>query len=260
LHDWTKWYRQPVAKALLGWSEQEALGQNVAMVFTPEDRDVGEPEKERRDALTHGRSDSERWHLRKNGHKFYAHERVIVSTDGERKRFLKLLRNRSEEHQIEEARRASEEQMRLILDSATDYAIFTLDRDGIVTTWNPGAERLLGFKDVEIIGQNGRIVFTPEDRKAGQPENEISTALSKGRAEDERWHVRKDGSRLWGSGLMLPLKAEGTPGLLKIMRDETARHRADQMNQLLIGELNHRVKNTLGVVQAIVRETLRSRP
>jgi PAS domain S-box-containing protein len=259
LHDWTKWYRQPVAKALLGWSEQEALGQNVAMVFTPEDRDVGEPEKERRDALTHGRSDSERWHLRKNGHKFYAHERVIVSTDGERKRFLKLLRNRSEEHQIEEARRASEEQMRLILDSATDYAIFTLDRDGIVTTWNPGAERLLGFKDVEIIGQNGRIVFTPEDRKAGQPENEISTALSKGRAEDERWHVRKDGSRLWGSGLMLPLKAEGTPGLLKIMRDETARHRADQMNQLLIGELNHRVKNTLGVVQAIVRETLRGR-
>jgi len=247
------------AKALLGWSEQEALGQNVAMVFTPEDRDAGEPERERRDALIDGRSDSERWHLRKDGHRFYAHERVITSTDGERKRFLKLLRNRSEEHEIEEARRASEEQMRLILDSATDYAIFTLDRDGIVTTWNPGAERLLGFKDVEIIGKNARIVFTPEDRKTGQPENEISTALSKGRAEDERWHVRKDGSRLWGNGLMLPLKAEGTPGFLKIMRDETARHRADQMNQLLIGELNHRVKNSLGVVQAIVRETLRGR-
>jgi PAS domain S-box-containing protein len=247
------------AEALLGWSEQEALGQNAGMVFTPEDRDAGAPEKERTDALVNGQSDSERWHVRKDGSRFYAHERVIASTDGKRQRFLKLLRNRSEEHEIEEARRASEEQMRLILNSAMDYAIFTLNRDGIVTTWNLGAERLLGFKDVEIIGQNGRIVFTPEDREAGQPEKEISTALTKGRAEDERWHMRKDGSRFWGSGLMLPLKAEGTPGLLKIMRDETARHRADQMNQLLIGELNHRVKNTLGVVQAIVRETLRGR-
>jgi PAS domain S-box-containing protein len=247
------------AEALLGWSEQEALGQNASIVFTPEDRDAGAPEKERSDALVNGRSDSERWHLRKDGSRFYAHERVIASVDGERQRFLKLLRNRSEEHQIEEARRASEEQMRLILDSATDYAIFTLDRDGIVTSWNPGAERLLGYKEVEILRQSGRIVFTPEDRDARQPEKEISTALTKGRAEDERWHMRKDGSRFWGSGLMLPLKAEGTPGFLKIMRDETARHRADQMNQLLIGELNHRVKNTLGVVQAIVRETLRGR-
>ena len=157
------------------------------------------------------------------------------------------------------AKRAGEEQLRLILDSATDYAIFTVDREGIVKTWNPGAERLLGFSEREIIGQNGRMLFTPEDQAAGEPEQEISTALSEGRAQDERWHIRKDGSRFWGSGLMLPLQAAGTPGLLKIMRDQTARHRAEEMNQLLIGEIKHRVKNTLALVQAIARETLRGR-
>jgi PAS domain S-box-containing protein len=247
------------AEALLGWTSDEALGQNAAMIFTPEDREAGEPEQERRDARADGRSDTERWHIRKDGSRFYAHERVIASTDDERERFLKILRNRSEERANEEARYAGEEQMRLILDSATDYAIFTVDRDGIVTTWNPGAERLLGYKDSEIIGQNGRIIFTPEDREAGEPEKEISKALNEGRAQNERWYVRKDRSRFWGSGLVLPLQADGTPGLLKIMRDETARHHADEMNQLLIGELNHRVKNTLGLVQAIAKETLRGR-
>ena len=247
------------AQALLGWTPEEAIGQNVAKIFTSEDREAGEPERERREALSHGRSDTERWHVRKDGTRFYAHERVIASSDNERKRFLKILRNRSQEHAMEEARYAGEEQMRLILDSATDYAIFTLDREGVVTTWNWGAERLLGYKDSEIIGQNSRIIFTPEDRKRGEPEKELSTALNEGRAEDERWHMRKDGSRFWATGLMLPLRAEGTPGLLKIMRDETARHRADEMNQLLIAELNHRVKNTLGIVQAIAKETLRGR-
>jgi len=247
------------AEALLGWTAEEALGQDAAMFFTAEDRDAGEPERERREALANSRSDSERWHIRKDGTSFYAHERVIVSDDGDRRRFLKILRNRSREHATEEARYASEEQMRLILDSATDYAIFTLDRSGIVTTWNPGAERLLGYTNDEIIGHDGRIVFTPEDREAGAPEKEMSKAQNEGRAENERWHMRKDGSRFWGSGWMLPLKADGMPGFLKIMRDETERHQAEQRNQLLIAELNHRVKNTLAVVQVIASETLKGR-
>jgi PAS domain S-box-containing protein len=247
------------AEALLGWRSEEALEQNISMLFTPEDRDAGEPERERQEALANGRSDTERWHVRKDGSRFYAHERVVASIEDQRERFLKVLRNRSEEHATEEARFASEEQMRLILDSATDYAIFTLDREGVVTTWNTGAERLLGYTDDEIIGQNGLVVFTPEDREAGESNKEISKALNEGRAQNERWHMRKDGSRFWGSGLMLPLRGDGDPGLLKIMRDDTARHHADEMNKLLIGELNHRVKNTLSVVQAIARETVRGR-
>jgi len=247
------------AEALIGWTEAEATGRNIEMMFTPEDREAGKPEQERCEAMANGRSDYERWHIRKDGTTFYAHERVIAPLDPERKRFLKVLRNRSKEREIEEARYASEEQMRLILNSAMDYAIFTLDRSGVVTTWNPGAERLLGYGEDEIVGRNGRIVFTPEDQATGESEKELAKALNQGRAEDERWHMRKDGSRFWGSGLMLPLQPDGIPGFLKIMRDETARHRADEMNRLLIGELNHRVKNTLGLVQAIAKETLRGR-
>jgi PAS domain S-box-containing protein len=151
--------------------------------------------------------------------------------------------------------RGEAEQRRLILESATRYAIFTIDRAGIVTSWNSGAERLLGFREDEIIGRDGRIIFTPEDRAKGDAEREIETALASGRAEDERWHVRKDGTRFWGSGLVMPLK-HGANGLLKIMRDETERRRADELRRLLIRELDHRVKNVLAMVRSMADQTL----
>jgi PAS domain S-box-containing protein len=151
--------------------------------------------------------------------------------------------------------RGDAEQRRLILESATGYAIFTIDNAGIVTSWNSGAERLLGYCEEEIIGRDGRIIFTPEDRAKGEAEREIRTALANGRAEDERWHVRNDGTRFWGSGLVMPLK-HGTPGLLKIMRDETERRRADELRRLLIGELDHRVKNMLAMVRSLADQTL----
>src|SRR3954468_2635563 len=91
------------------------------------------------------------------------------------------------------------------VESATDIAIIALDGQGEVTSWNVGAERLLGFADDEIVGRDGDVVFTPEDRDAGEPEKERIQARVKGRAQDERWHVRKDGSRFWASGLLMPL-------------------------------------------------------
>src|SRR5690606_3482147 len=117
---------------------------------------------------------------------------------------------------------------------------FTVDCDGTVTSWNAGAQRILGYTEDEILGEDSRVTFTPEDVEKGAPEWEIDTALAEGRAQDERWHVRKDASRFWGSGLMMPLKTKHSPpGLLKIMRDGTERRRADEMKQLLIDELNH---------------------
>ncbi len=115
----------------------------------------------------------------------------------------------------------SDELLRLVVESATDFAIIAMDEHGRITTWNVGAERLLGFTEEEIIGRDGDIVFTPEDRARGAPERERSGARANGRAEDERWHLRKDGSRFWGSGLLMPL-ADGS-GYLKIMRDLTQR-------------------------------------
>src|SRR3954465_10139529 len=112
--------------------------------------------------------------------------------------------------------------LRLIFESATDFAVFAQDLSGKVISWNIGAERLTGYSDQEILGRNGDIIFTPEDRAAGAPEQERWRASQNSRSEDERWHLRKDGSRFWGSGLMMRLHTGD--GFVKIMRDRTAQH------------------------------------
>jgi PAS domain S-box-containing protein len=116
--------------------------------------------------------------------------------------------------------------LRLIFESATDFAIFTVDPNGVTTSWNIGAERLLGYKEEEIIGQLADIIFTPEDGlDAAARERETARAI--GRAEDERWQVRKDGSRFFASGLMMPLE-DPRQGFVKILRDRTEHHRFEE--------------------------------
>ncbi|WP_244537541.1 PAS domain S-box protein [Methylobacterium sp. yr596] len=112
---------------------------------------------------------------------------------------------------------------RAIFDSAVDFAIITTDHEGRVTAWNPGAERILGWPAGEMVGQPAATFFTPEDRAAGWPETEMRCVSEMGRAADERWHLRKDGSRFWASGEMMPLHSpDGAEmGFLKILRDRT---------------------------------------
>lgn len=111
----------------------------------------------------------------------------------------------------------------MIIESAKDFAIITLDLDGNVTSWNSGSELIFGFTEEEMIGKDGSIIFTQEDKAEGQHEKEIHDALTKGRAIDERWHVRKDGSTFWGDGLVMPLQNHlgVAQGFLKILRDRT---------------------------------------
>ena len=117
----------------------------------------------------------------------------------------------------------SEGRLQLILENAREFAIFSTDLEARVTTWNTGAERLLGHTRAEVLGQNAKLIFTPEDRAAGGAEEEIRQALAEGRASDERWHQRKDGSRFWASGAMMRMNdAQGRAvGFVKILRDQT---------------------------------------
>jgi PAS domain S-box-containing protein len=121
---------------------------------------------------------------------------------------------------------SSDELLRVIVESSTGFAIFSMDPSGTVIAWNRGAERLLGYADEEIIGRDGDVIFTPEDRALGVPDRERQVATADGRAEDERWHMRKDGSRFWGSGLLMPLR--GVNGYVKILRDNTHRHELEE--------------------------------
>ena len=154
-----------------------------------------------------------------------------------------------------EVARANAAVSRAILESATDYAIITKDHDGRVTGWNTGACNLFGWTEAEALGMDSRLLFTPEDRELGQPEAEMARAMTLGRAENERWHARKDGRRFWGSGLLLPLQGATTGGFLKIMLDRTERREGEERQGVLLRELAHRVKNTLALIMAMARQT-----
>jgi len=114
------------------------------------------------------------------------------------------------------------ELFRLLVENTKDYAVFVIDLDGTVLTWNPGAERVLGYAEREIVGRSSFVTFTPEDRAEGVPQGELETTIRDGRAEDTRWHLRKDGTRLWVNGVMLLLREGGRPrACAKVMRDFT---------------------------------------
>ena len=137
----------------------------------------------------------------------------------------------------------SEDRYRAVLASATDYAIFTIDRQWRITGWNEGARRILGWSEAEVLGCNAHMIWTPEDREAGVPEAEakMCMALDRGTAVDDRWHMKHDGSRFWAQGQLTPLHDGdgGQPrGFLKIVRDRTAQRAARQERERLLAMLS----------------------
>ncbi len=134
------------------------------------------------------------------------------------------------ERRLEEALRESEERFRRLVEAAKDYAIYMTDADGRVSTWNEGAKRLFGYEEAEIVGEDASILFVPEDRESGAHEREQGKARTEGKAEDERWHLRKDGTRFWASGFVRPVLGEGGDliGFSKVARDLTELKRAEE--------------------------------
>jgi two-component system CheB/CheR fusion protein len=140
--------------------------------------------------------------------------------------------------------RASEERLRLLIDSVKDYAIFTITPDGAVASWNTGAQRVFGYTEAEIVGQPVDTLFTPEDRERGVPQQERELARTEGRAEDERWHVRKDGTLLFCSGVTTPLGDAERRGYAKVARDLTASRENEMALRRARAELEERVRQT----------------
>ena len=243
------------ARKLFGYAPDEIIGQCLSVIFTFDDQLAGAPRSEMRTALSHGRAEDNRWHVRKDGSRFWTSGQLMPLKDdaGRPLGFVKIMCDHTQSLEEDEAVRSNEERLRFILKSATDYAIFTFDHGGRLLSWNAGARRILGYEEAEILGRDARILFTPEERRAGALEWEIETASQTGRAENERFHVRKDGSRFWGSGLTMPLKVgHDEVGYLKIMRDDTERHQAEEHQQVMMREMSHRVKNSLMLVTGML--------
>jgi two-component system CheB/CheR fusion protein len=151
---------------------------------------------------------------------------------------------------------ASEERLRLLVESVTDYAIIIQDGAGVIEIWNPGAERMFGYTPEEAIGQHIAMIFTPEDREHGAHLAEMKVARDQGCANDERWHIRKDGSRFYVSGVLTALRGGELTGYAKIARDLTETKHAEEQLRRAHEELEHRVsERTIELAQA--NETLR---
>src|SRR5947209_11737867 len=166
-----------------------------------------------------------------------------------------------ERKQPAQARLGGERMFHLLMENVKDFAIFMLDPEGHIVSWNTGAERILGYKEAEIIGRPFGVIFTPDDAEKRRPEYELKTAREVGRAEDERWHVRKDGSRFWASGVVTPLRNEDGElvGYAKILRDITERKRseeqleeANQRKDEFLAMLAHELRNPLAPIQNVL--------
>jgi len=228
------------AQRIKGYKADEIIGRHFSSFYTAEDIANGKPERELIVAAEEGRVEDEGWRIRKDGSRFWANIIITALRDsqGRLTGFGKVTRDLSQRRAADEELRRSEERFRLLVESGDDYAIYMLDPDGRVSSWNAGARKIKGFEAHEIIGKSFATFFTAEAVAAGAPERELATARAEGRFEEEAWRVRKDGSQFWANVVLTAVRdANGTLlGFAKITRDLTTRRAAEETERQLIAQ------------------------
>lgn len=213
------------AQRFKGYTAQEIVGQHFSLFYSPAERAEGLPQRGLDTALREGRFEGQGWRIRKDGSRFWAHVVIdpIYRDDGSLMGFAKITRDCTEQRQLEEQRRETEDRFRLLVAGITDYAIYMLHPDGTVANWNAGAQRAKGYLAQEIVGQHFAVFYPEADRLAGTPMSNLQIALREGKFEDEGWRLRKDGSRFWAHVVIDPIYKENGAllGFAKITRDRT---------------------------------------
>ncbi len=214
-----------------GYEPHEIVGQHFSRFYTREDRASGLPWRVLEIAGREGRYESEGWRIRKDGSRFWASVVINAIRDGNGEfiGFADIARDISERKAAHEALRESERNFRLFLESVTGYALFMLDPNGIVISWNTGAKRIKGYARGEIIGQHFSRFYTERDRAAGLPARALQSAAVEGRFEAQGWRVRKNGERYWANVIIHPIIGEdgNLAGFAKITQDITAKRDAE---------------------------------
>ena len=210
----------PGAERLKGYKADEIIGKNFSIFYPARDLAADKPTYELKVAAETGRFEDEGWRLRKDGSRFWASVVItrVLDEQGKLIGFGKITRDLTE-HKHADLR------YRLLIEGVTDYAIFSLDPHGNITSWNSGAQRIKGFTADEIVGQHFSRFYTEEDRRAALPQYVLRTAEQTGHFTGEGWRVRKDGSRFWASVVVTPLRDESGElyGFSKVTRDMTDR-------------------------------------
>jgi PAS domain S-box-containing protein len=208
------------AERLKLYKPEEIIGKHFSVFYTPHELAMDKPAHALRVARETGRFEDEGWRVRKDGSRFWADVVITCIRDenGSIIGFGKITRDITE-------RRQADLHIRLLVESVLDYAIFSMDAEGHITSWNIGGQRIKGYKTEEILGKHFSIFYTEEDRTAGLPEHILQTAARQGHFEGEGWRVRKDGTRFWASIVVTALRDEDgiLYGFSKVTRDMSER-------------------------------------
>jgi PAS domain S-box-containing protein len=246
------------AERLKGYAAAEILGQHFSVFYPAEAIERRWPQQELKMAQETGRLEDEGWRVRKDGSRFWAE--VVISAmydeSGALRGFSKVTRDLSERRRQEETLRQGEERFRLLVEAVKDYAIFVLDPEGRVTSWNSGAQRIQGYKAQEIIGRHFSAFYPQEAIDKKWPEQELAMAREHGRFEDEGPRLRKDGTTFWANVVVTPLyDREGILiGYAQVTRDLTDRERvealekAERQTSEFLAMLAHELRNPLAPI------------
>ncbi|MFB9241195.1 PAS domain S-box protein [Massilia antarctica] len=221
------------AELFKGYKPDEIIGKHFSTFYTAEDKARGVPLKALHLARTAGKFEDEGWRVRKDGTLFWASVVIdpIFGADDVLLGYTKITRDITETRRTAEALHASEERFRLLVQSVTDYAIYMLSPEGLITNWNEGAKRIKRLEFDQVKGSHFSRFYTDEDKRSGIPEIALGTAEREGRYETEGWRVRGDGTRFWAHVVIDPVfdSARRLIGFAKITRDITERREAALM-------------------------------
>jgi PAS domain S-box-containing protein len=218
------------AERIKGFTAEEIVGKHFSTFYTDEDREAGVPQKVLETAKREGKFEGEGWRVRKDGSRFWASVVVdrISDEKGKLVGFAKITRDMTRQREAQHAFLEAERSFRILVQGVTDYALFMLDPEGRVATWNVGAQRIKGYTPEEIVGEHFSRFYTPEESGEGVPKRALDTARETGRYEAEGWRVRKDGTRFWASVVIDAIRNEEGElvGFAKITRDMTEKREA----------------------------------
>jgi PAS domain S-box-containing protein len=219
------------AERFKGYRADEIIGSHFSRFYPPEALARKLPEHELEVAQRAGSFEDEGWRVRQDGSLFWANVVITAMRDasGELIGFSKVTRDLTQRRHHEESLRQSEERFRLLVEGVSDYAIFMLDVNGRVATWNIGAQRIKGYAASDIVGQHFSVFYPAEARASGWPEHELQVAAEAGRFVDTGWRVRKDGTMLWANVTITAMRdgAGRLLGFAKLTRDLTESQRVE---------------------------------
>jgi PAS domain S-box-containing protein len=233
------------AKRIKQYEPDEIIGRHFSTFYPEEDIRDGKPERELEIARAEGSVEDEGWRLRKDGSRFWANVVITAVYDeqGTLRGYAKVTHDVTERRAAEEQLRQNAEVFQLLVSSVRDYAIFMLDPEGNIATWNTGARRIKQYEAHEIIGRHFSTFYPEEDILARKPERELEIAKAEGSVEDEGWRIRKDGTRFWANVVITAVydSHRQLRGFAKVTRDITDRKEAEEMKNALMEQREARL-------------------